>query len=309
MQTRHPTGGDLDQLLAGPPRVVDTIRGPVQFAQAGQGPVLLSVHGSGGGWAYALGQAAVFAANGFRVLAPSRPGYFGTPLATGRTYEQQADALAALLEALGVDRAAVLGFSGGGPPSYLLAIRHPDRVSCLVQVAAMSTSMGSLGNPLLTRVLFSRAGMELFAGLLRTAIALRPDLGAQLMMADETSQGRGEVAALARRVMADPSRSAFVTRVWMSSGRDVGQWLPGQRHDNALMEALTPLDLARVRCPTLIVQGTADEVAAPHSAYAAEHVPGCEVLAIHDGGHRGFWIADDAAAHQEHVLAWVRGRS
>lgn len=305
MDVRHPTASDLDRLLAGPPRVVDTAVGPIQFAEAGAGPVLLSVHGSGGGWGYALGQAALLALNGFRVVAPSRPGYFATPLATGRTYEQQADALAALLDSLGVERAAVLAFSGGGPPSYLLALRHPERVSCLVEVAAMATSMGSLGNQLLTRVLFSRTGMELFSGLLRAAVALRPRLGVQLAMSDETSQDRREVAALARRVMADPYRAAFVTRVWMCSARNVGAWLAGQRNDNGLMVALTPLDLARVRCPTLIVQGTADELAAPHSAYAAEQIPGSEMRKIERGGHRALWIADDAAAHQEYVHAWL----
>jgi pimeloyl-ACP methyl ester carboxylesterase len=109
MDVRVPTADDFDALLARRPRVTQTTAGPVELAEAGEGPALLSVHGSGGGWEYALGQAAVFALNGFRVIAPSRPGYFGTPLATGRTYIEQADALAALLEALAVDRAAVLG--------------------------------------------------------------------------------------------------------------------------------------------------------------------------------------------------------
>lgn len=306
MAMRLPTVEDFDWLLAREPRVLRTVAGPVEIAEAGEGPVLLSVHGSGGGWGYALGQAAVFALNGFRVIAPSRPGYFGTPLTTGRTYVEQADALAGLLDVLGIERSAVLGFSGGGPPTYLLAARHPQRVTCLVEVAAMSTTFGDAGNPLVTGILFSRPGMELLTGLLRAAVALRPELGAQLLMSDETTQGRGKVAALAKRVMADPSRAAFVTRVWLGSARNVGRWLPGQRNDNAQLAASTPLDLTGIGCPTLLVQGAADAGAAPHSAYAAAQIPGAQVLTIAEGGHRGFWVADDANEHQQYVLGWLR---
>jgi pimeloyl-ACP methyl ester carboxylesterase len=76
-------------------------------------------------------------ASAFRVIAPSRPGYLGTTLATGRSCVEQADALAAFLDALSLDRVAVLGVSGGGPSSYLLTARHPDRVSCLLEVDSL----------------------------------------------------------------------------------------------------------------------------------------------------------------------------
>nr|WP_198165936.1 alpha/beta hydrolase [Agromyces laixinhei] len=42
--------------------------------------------------------------------------------------------MAALLDALGIDRIIVLAVSGGGPAGYELAARHADRVSRLVQV-------------------------------------------------------------------------------------------------------------------------------------------------------------------------------
>ena len=138
MDVRLPTGEDLDRLMAGPPRMVSTALGPVEYAEAGHGPVLLSVDGSFGGWDYALGQAAVFAVNGFRVIAPSRPGYLGTPLALGRSHEEQAEVLIALLDALGVDRAAVLALCAGAGSSFVMAARHPERVSCLVEVSPVT---------------------------------------------------------------------------------------------------------------------------------------------------------------------------
>jgi len=38
-----------------------------------------------------------FRAGGFRVIAPSRPGYLGTPLATGLSCDARAEALVGLL--------------------------------------------------------------------------------------------------------------------------------------------------------------------------------------------------------------------
>lgn len=305
MDMRYPAAADLDGLMVRGARVVRTAAGPIEYAETGQGPVLLSVHGSGGGWDYALGMAGVFALNGFRVIAPSRPGYLGTPLMVGRTYEQQADALAALLDNLKVDKAAVLGFSAGGVPSYLLATRHPGRVSALIQVGALSTELGRAWNPLMERLFFNRVGMEAFTGLLRTALALRPALGVRLLMSGETTQTGVEVDALAARIMADPVRAAFVTRVWMCSARHVGRWLAGQANDNSQMKAMAPLDLSGVTCPTLIV-GSSTDPFHKHDQYAAEHILGADVLTIEGGGHRGFWIADDYADRQAHALAWLR---
>lgn len=66
------------------------------------------------------------------MIAPSRPSYGGTPLGTGCTPVEQADALAALLDTLGLEQVAVLAMSGGGPSGYALAGAHPDRVCCLL---------------------------------------------------------------------------------------------------------------------------------------------------------------------------------
>lgn len=111
-----------------------TASGPVEYAERGDGEPVLAVHGSGGGWDQGLVGAEFLHVNGFRIIAPSRPGYLGTPLSTGRTFAEQGDALAALLDALAIDRVKVLAASGGGPATYEFAARHPDRVLRLVQI-------------------------------------------------------------------------------------------------------------------------------------------------------------------------------
>ena len=47
---------------------------------------------------------------------------------SGRTFQAQADAVAALLDALSIDAVAAYAISGGGPSAIELAARHPDRV-------------------------------------------------------------------------------------------------------------------------------------------------------------------------------------
>lgn len=48
MNVKYPTEADLDRLLAVSPQVVSTAVGPIEYAEAGEGPVLVSVHRSYG---------------------------------------------------------------------------------------------------------------------------------------------------------------------------------------------------------------------------------------------------------------------
>jgi pimeloyl-ACP methyl ester carboxylesterase len=52
------------------------------------------------------------------------------------TYEQMADDVAALMEAIGIGEADVFGYSMGGGVALQLAIRHPERVRRLASAAA-----------------------------------------------------------------------------------------------------------------------------------------------------------------------------
>ena len=58
----------------------DTSLGPVEYVEAGGGPPVLFVHGSPGGSDQGALMGGFLAKAGFRVIAPSRPGYLDTPL-------------------------------------------------------------------------------------------------------------------------------------------------------------------------------------------------------------------------------------
>jgi 2-hydroxy-6-oxonona-2,4-dienedioate hydrolase len=106
--------------------------GPVEYARLGDGPPILVLHGASGGWDQGLACARGLIAHGFQLIAPSRFGYLRTPLPADPSPEAEADAWAALLDALKIPSLPVIGFSAGAAPAVQLALRHPARVSHLV---------------------------------------------------------------------------------------------------------------------------------------------------------------------------------
>lgn len=115
-------------------QIAATAQGPVEYAVCGAGVPLLSIHGAGGGFDQGLANVATFVDAGFRVIAPSRFGYLRTPIPVDASTAAQADAHAALLEALDVAEAVVVGVSAGARSAIELAIRHPRRVAALVLI-------------------------------------------------------------------------------------------------------------------------------------------------------------------------------
>lgn len=108
--------------------------GQIEYAAEGTGTPVLVLHGTGGGWDQGLFAARGLVAHGFRIIAPSRFGYLRTPLPANASPAAEADTWACFLDALGLDRVAVMSFSAGAAPALQLALRHPDRVSSLVLV-------------------------------------------------------------------------------------------------------------------------------------------------------------------------------
>ena len=105
----------------------------------GSGPEVLLVHGTPGGSDTALLCARwLELLPGFRILAPSRPGYLGTPLAEGATMAEQGDFLARVLARYASGPVAVVAVSGGGPAACELAIRHPGRIRRLALLCAVT---------------------------------------------------------------------------------------------------------------------------------------------------------------------------
>jgi pimeloyl-ACP methyl ester carboxylesterase len=95
-----------------PSQIVQTSRGVIEFALQGEGAAVILCHSTGGGYDQGLVLAKLL--NGFQDIAVSRAGYLRTPLDTGRSPAELADVYAELLDSLHIEKAAILGLSGGG---------------------------------------------------------------------------------------------------------------------------------------------------------------------------------------------------
>jgi pimeloyl-ACP methyl ester carboxylesterase len=121
------------RIAAIPTGKLETRLGTVEYAERGVGPPVLVCHGVFGCHADGVhGWFTRMLGEGFRVIAPSRFGYFGSTLPPKATPADQAEAYALLLDHLGIDRAAVVAYSAGSASALELALRHPDRILGLV---------------------------------------------------------------------------------------------------------------------------------------------------------------------------------
>ncbi len=258
--------------------LVATRCGPIEVQQAGTGLPLLMVHGSGGGHDQGMAWARPLVQQGVRVIAMSRFGYLRTPRPVDASPEAQADAHVCLLDALGVDKAAVMGVSAGGPSALQMAIRHPGRVSALVLVVPIVYKPGAVADSappvsdgkdtLLLRLLgsdflFWTALQVARDPLTRHVLATPPD-----QVAAASAAERARVNDLADRILPVSTRAA------------------GLRDDTRLGKRLQAYALASINAPTLVVSARDDGFGTYAAAqYTASRIAGARFIGFDDGGH------------------------
>src|SRR3954468_15717891 len=107
----------------------------VREAGAPDGPVLLSQHGTPGSAGFHRSQVEAAERLGLRLLAYSRPGYDRSSPRPGRSVADAAEDVAAILDALGVERFATYGWSGGGPHALACAALLGGRCAAAATIA------------------------------------------------------------------------------------------------------------------------------------------------------------------------------
>ena len=265
------------QRLAGASEIATTPCGPVEYATAGTGPPILVVHGAGGGFDQGLLMAEGLVSAGYRAIAPSRFGYLRTPLPADASPAAQADAHACLLDALQIDRVAVLGASAGAPSSLALAIRHPARVAALILLVPATYQPESGG-----------AGAEVPPGLeflFRTA--LRWDL--PFWLASKVAR-----PTLIRSILGTPPE--LLESAGAEERRHVANMLDfvlpvsdrrlGLLNEAEVTTALQRFELERIRAPTLIISAEDDLYGTFERArYTAAEIPSARFVGYPSGGH------------------------
>jgi len=264
----------------------DTRCGPIEYASVGEGPPVLVVHGAGGGFDQGLDLGGPLSLHGYRVIAVSRFGYLRTPLPADSSAVAQADAHAALLDALGIEQAAVLGASAGAPSAMQFALRHAERCRALVLLVPAAyvpraDGAPSITSPSRTPRLFDAALRSDF--LFWAASHLSRDTFIGSILATPPAVVRQSTSAEQARVF------ALLDHLLPVSARRLGLV-----NDAAVVSSLERCELERIDVPTLAIS-TADDGYGTFDAarYTAEHVRGAQFIGYETGGHLCVGHSDD----------------
>jgi pimeloyl-ACP methyl ester carboxylesterase len=253
---------------------------PYKWLGQGTDPLVLipGLGGKGTSWQPFLSEASAR----FRTLTFDPPGSGAAPGLRGPvTIRQLALATLALLDRVGVQRAAVVGRSMGGMIAQELALLAPDRVSRLVLVSTTAQT-----DPHLAEV------FELWAHM--------ADVGVSAEVRHRTTM----LWCLGARALADRHRARAYLRGKTTTDRPADYAIQARacaRHD-ALER------LAGLRVPTLVVAGTDDRLTpAGQAEKLVRAIPRARLLYIADAGH--FPYVEAPQEFQRGVLGFLHEES
>jgi pimeloyl-ACP methyl ester carboxylesterase len=253
---------------------VDYDGGRLWYQEGGSGPAVLLLHAGGRTAACGTGTWERFA-KAHRTVRFDLPGAGASPF-PDRPYVPN-DLFGRLLDALGIDRAALVGVSAGGGLAIDFAIERPQRTWALVVVAAGPRGIIDVQPDPRVSAFYQAVG----AGDLQRAAELFIELWAPLRTSSELD-------ARIRRMVAE---SVGMLQVLPKGLIELPAWSAAER-------------LGEVRVPTLAVWGDHD---LPEVGVVAERlvagVPGARRVVLHDVDHFVPMRAAEPFAHE--VLAFL----
>jgi len=251
-------------------QVIETDCGPIEYASFGEGEPVLVMHGIFGGFDQGLAIAQGNVGERFHSIAPSRFGYLGTPLPVDASPAGQADAYVCLLDALGIEKAAILGTSAGATSALQFALRYPDRCSALVLFSANlpgEVEAGLLPEPV-AKTLF-RSDFAFWLVTTYFGRSMRSTMGVPEGF-ELTPEYEADVAEVMKTILPVKPRSDGALFDMYISNPDINLGYP----------------LQEIAVPVLIVNAVDDPLTLYKNAQSAEErIPGARLVTIEDGGH------------------------
>jgi pimeloyl-ACP methyl ester carboxylesterase len=260
----------------------------IGYAEFGdpRGATVLALHGTPGSrLMFALTDRAA-RARGLRIVAPERPGYGLSDFRRTTSLAQTAEDMTAFADALGLDRLAMIGVSGGGPFAVAAASSMAERTILLGLISPVGPIADCHGHIRMSkqhRLIFTRIGrsppaIASFFWSVRGLVRLAPGLAYRALMqrvprSDRSVLARTEVKANLQTALREGLRPG----------------IQGARQDLRLFCGAWGLPLDDIDVPTIVWQGSDDPIVPAGAAYhLAERLPNCRLDVVQDGGH--YWV-------------------
>lgn len=247
----------------------------VYYERRGGGARLLYISGTGGDLRARPGVFDGPLPSRFDVLAYDQRGLGQTAAPAGPyTMAMYADDAAALLDAVGWERCAVMGVSFGGMVAQEFALRHPGRVERLVLACTSSGGAGGASYPL------------------HELASLDAESHADRMLHLNDTR-------TAERSARNPQRHTTIVAALANATRTAPATVGGDEGTRKQLEARRHHDtwerLAAIGMPVLVCAGRYDGIAPMANSEAlAERIPNAR-LEVFEGGH--VFLAQDARAY------------
>jgi class 3 adenylate cyclase len=217
------------------------------------------------------------------------------PVPAPRALEQRVEEIAAVMDAAGSQRAALLGLSEGGPMSILFAAMNPDRVQALVLFGTFVTFTPLGASPQEARADLAAKGIpERYwpsdAQVERAAAAWE---------SVTERWGEGETLAQLVPTLGDAQQLAMLERLAAS---------PAMARTTMQSAALINVGhvLPAIAVPTLVVHADEDLVPVQYGRYIADHIPGARMLEVKGRDHAP-WLVEHADLVEDELEAFLTG--
>lgn len=242
----------------------------VNYVDLGEGPVVLFIHGLGAMWQSWLENLPEFASD-HRVIALDLPGFGRSPMPLAEiTIPGYARLVAAFMDAIGVERATVVGNSMGGFVGAELAIRDPARVERLVLVS-----------PAILWQEYKRAKPLTRLAVVTEASATRAMAGSQKLA--RTRPRLRNLALMASGFRYPHLLSPELAVEMIRTARRTAGFVPALQ---ALADFPLREELPRIAAPTLVVWGAHDPLVHRKHAHELDRlIPNVEVVIFERTGH------------------------